>query len=737
MNAHGVNISYPDYVSWRDENRTFSALGMYTWTTHTIVAGGEAEHVDGASVTANLFPLLGVSPRIGRPFTAAEERPGNDRVVLISDALWRRRFGGDSAVVGRAITVDDLPYVLVGVMPPRFNFPERADAWVPFAVDRAREGRGNRGYAGAIGRLGPGVSLGEAQADLARLSARLRRDYPVDNFGWAAEAISLREDLTGDLRRPLLVFLGAVAFVLLIACANVGNLMLARTATRQREFAVRVAVGAGRGRLIRQVLIESLVLAGIGGLLGAALAAWGVGLIRFIFPSTVPFYISLGFDRTALLIALGLSALTGSAFGIVPALRAPRIDLNATLREGTRGSDGGRGRSRLRGALVVVEIALSVVLLVGATLLIRSYRALERTDLGFNDRRVLSVRLALPEATYGQRARRQAFYDALFARLGALPGVQVVGSAQGIPFSGWDVQAEMAVEGRPAPKPGEGLHARFQWVSPEFFHAIGVPLVRGRAFTPFDRDSAAPVGLINETLARLLAVADPVGIRMKIGTPTSPDPWVTVVGVVADYHHYRLPRPVGPAIYFPYATSPTLSQTLTIRTSLDDPLVLTPLVGAALRKVDPQIAMFGVQTLGQAVSRSLWRQRLQGQVLGAFAGLALLLAIVGLYGVISYVVARRTHELGVRVALGATRGHVLGMIVWQGVRLAAIGSAFGIGGALALTRVLSGLLYGVQPLDPATFVSAPLVLSVAAVLASAVPARRATRADPLEALRSE
>jgi putative ABC transport system permease protein len=737
--ATGINISYEDYLSWRDENRTFSELGIWTWTNNTLSGKGEAERVEGAGVTANLFPLLGVRPIIGRTFTPSEELPGNDRVIMLSYGLWQRRFAGDPAIVGSPIEVDGLPYTVIGVMPPRFNFPDRGQVWVPFPNDDWRSGRGNRGYAGAIGRLKPGVTLAQAQADLDVISRRLQQAYPQDNFGWDAEAVALRDDLVGNLRKPLHVFLGAVGCVLLIACANVANLMLARGAARQREIAVRVALGAGRRRLVRQVLTESMILALVGGAVGAVLAKFGVQLLRFAFPNgDVPFYVSLDMDGRVLLFAVLVSALTGVIFGLVPALRATRLDLNTALRDGGRAEAGGRSGGRLRNSLAVAEVALSVVLLVCATLLLRSYGALIGTDLGFDQHGVLTAAISLPATTYENDEKQRAFYEQLYARLAAIPGVVSVGSANGIPFSGWDVQSHMSIEGRPARAQGEELDIHYQNISPGYLPTIGVPIMRGRGFTAADRDSSVHIGVINEVLARQeFAGIDPIGKRIHFGDAGSKDPWITIIGVAKEFRHYRLPQPMGPAIYFPQLATPSASQTLVLRTSLPDPMALAPAVREVLKELDPGVPAFKVQTLEQAVSRSLWRQRLQGQVLGTFATLALLLAAVGIYGVISYAVAQRTRELGVRMALGATRGQVLGLVLGQGLRLAAAGVAIGIVAALALSRVVASLLYGVSATDLATFVGVPVALALIALLATLVPARRATRVDPVVAMRTE
>lgn len=736
LGYHGTNISFPDYLSWRDENRTFEALGMWTWSSFSLSGDLEAERVNGARVTPNLFPLLGVHPLLGSLFAPETSQPGRDRQIILSYGLWQRRYAGDRGIVGRTITVDGAPHTVVAVMPPRFNFPDRGDAWKPFAAEPDAQPRENRIFAGAIGRLRDGVTLEQSAADLATVSARLQRAHPNENRGWAAEPISLRQDLTGDLRLPLLVFLGAVLLVLLIACANVANLMLARSAARQRELAIRVAIGAGRGQLMRQILLESIVLALGAGSAGALLAVGGVRLLHLALPADTPFYIDFSIDGTALLFAAGISIVTAVLFGTAPATRAAAVDLGRVLREDTHGSGESGRRGRLRGILVIAEVALSVVLMIGATLLIRSYRAFVDTPLGFDERGILTMRISLPPASYADAARRLAYFDGLLARVRTIPGVVSAGSAQGIPFSGWNIQAELSAEGRPETRPGDALIAHYQWVTPTYFATIGVPLVRGRGFTAADRDTASPPVLVNETLVmRVFPGVDPIGKRVRIGG--AQDPWVTIVGVLHDYRHYRLPEPMGPAVFYPYASQPTYTQTLVIRTTVADPLSLAPVVRSIMRQLDPAVPAYSVQTMAQVVERSRWRQRLQSQVLGAFAALALLLATIGLYGVVSYAVTQRTRELGVRIALGATRHQVLALVLRQGTRVIAAGIGLGLLAAIALTRSISTLLYGVHATDPLTFVGVPVILGVVALFACFVPARRATRVDPLVAMRAE
>jgi predicted permease len=734
----GSNISYADYVDWRDRNRTFAALGMWTWWTLAFSDGeGDAERVDAAAITSNLFPLLGVRPLLGRLFGPAEERPGAERVVLLGHGLWNSRYGADSAIVGRAVTVDGLPRVVIGVMGPEFAFPDRGKAWLPFVPD-SDERHGNRGYAGALGRLRPGASPGAAQADLDAIMAELERELPQENLGWRADVIPLRDDWVGSLRRPLQVFVGAVGCVLLIVCANIANLLLVRGAARQRELAVRTAIGAGRERLVRQLVVESLALASLGGAIGLGIAGLGIRFFALAFPNGLPFYIRLALDGTSLAITLGLTVLTGLVAGILPALRTTDLDLAGSFREGSAGAGRSRRAGRLRSALVVVEVGLSAMLVIGAALLFKSYRAYVTAPLGFDQRGLLAARITLPAARYQAPSSREAFYLGLFDRIAALPGVEVVGSANGIPFSGWNVQGEMSIEGRPPREPRDPLDVHFQAVSPDYFRAIGVPLLRGRGLALTDRDTANPVGVINDVLARReFGGDDPVGKRLRFGDASSSAPWITIVGVVGEFQHYQLPQRMGPAIYFPYFAEPARSQTLAIRTSLDDPLTLVPAVRAAVRQLDPEIPLYRVETFEQSISRSLWRQRLQSQVVGLFAALAMVLAAVGIYGVISYSVTQRTRELGIRAAIGASAGDLSRMVVRQGALLAAAGIGAGLAGALVASRWLESLLYRVAATDPPTFIGVPVGLGLVALAASWIPARRAARADPLVAMQAE
>ena len=734
-----VNISYIDYTDWRDQGKSFSALGMWTWNSpsFTGVGVGGAERVDGAEVTPNLFPLMGVHPILGRTFAESEGVQGNERVVILGYGLWQRRFSGDRDIVGRTVMINLQPHTVVGVMPRGFAFPENGQAWVPFVPDR-NELRGNRGYAGAIGRLKPGVTPQLAQRDLDVLMERLAREFPNENEGWRADVVPMRDDLVGNLKRPLEVFAAAVVLVLLIACANVANLTLTRGAARQREIAVRTALGAGRGRIVRQLVTESLILSALGGVLGAVITVWGVRLLRLGFPNDVPYYIPIGVNVPTLVFAAIVSVISGLAFGIIPAFRATDGSLALALREGGRGGSEGPSKGRLRNAIVVGELALSVTLMIGAGLLVKSYRALASTTLGFEEKGILSFRITLPLAKYESLERRRAFYEMLQQRLQALPSVASVGLAQGIPFSGWNVQASVIAKGWPKPKPGEDFDSHYQYVSPSFFRTIGVPLLRGRGLAETDRDTVSMAGVINATFARrAFPNEDPIGKQVQIGSGNANDPWVTIVGVIQDYRHYRLPEPMGPALYLPTTAYPPYTQTVAIRVKSGDPSALMPNVRSLLRELDADVPPYRIMTFEQAVGQSLWRQRFQGLAIAVFAILALLLAAVGIYGVISYSVAQRTREFGVRVALGAQVRDIVGMVVRHGAILAAWGVMLGVLGGALLTRFLEGLLYSTQPRDPVVFSFVALGLGLVALVAASVPAWRATTVDPLVAMRPD
>lgn len=737
-NINGANISWPDFESWRDRNTSFAGMGIWTWTTLTLTGGdGEAERVEAARVSANVFPLLAVRPMLGRSFVPSEEIDGNNNVIVLSYDLWKRRYGSDSSILNRTIMVDGQPNVVIGVMPPQFNFPERGQAWIPFAVNPAQEAHGNRGYAAAVARLKPGVSMEAAQADLLRISQTLETEFPDENRGWNAQLVDMRSDVTGDLKQPLLVFLAAVGFVLLIACANVANLMLARAAARQQETAVRMALGAGRGRIVRAVLTESLLLSLVGGTIGLVLARNGLQLLTQAFPNGTPYFFSLRIDFMVVLFAVAITTVTTLLFALLPALGAAQLDLQTKLRDNSR-AGGSRSRGRAREQLVIAEVALSAMLLIAALLLIRSNRALLATDFGFDKSNVITAQFTLPAGRYPTDESNWQFVERLLTQIKATPGVISAGTARGIPFSGWSVQGEMSVEGKPGRRAGDDLVVHFQGVSPDYFKTLQTPLLQGRMLSPTDRDTAQQVAVINETLAKLeFPDVDPVGRRMKSGNADRKNqPWVTIVGVVKDIRQYQLPQRMGPAIYYPQPMFPTLTQTLVVRTS-GDPLAFVPVLRRVMKSLDADVPLYRVQSLDQVVDRSLWRQQLQSRVLVIFAGMALLLAAVGMYGMIAWSVTQRTREVGIRIALGSTGVRAAQLIFASSMRLTVIGIVIGTAGALGLSRFLATLLYQVSPFDAVTFLTVPFVLVAVAVLASWLPARRAARISPTIAMRAE
>ena len=728
-------VSWADYTSVRSENHTLSGLGL--WTTGFLQltgAEGDVERVDAAQISASLFPVLGLQPIAGRNFRSDDEQSGGERVVLLSDALWRRRYAANPAILNHPIEIGGQPSIVVGIMPPRAGFPEGAQIWTPIAVDPAKQRHGNRQYLGAVGRLSPGRSISDARADIAAISLRLQQAFPADNDGWDAEVGSLRDDLVGALRRPVLVFLGAAAIVLIVASANVGNLMLARAALRRHDTAIAVAIGATRGRIVKDTLTESVLLALAGGLLGLAIAAFGVKLIGLAFPDGVPSYLTISIDARAIVFTTLVSIVAGTLFGLAPALRATRVTLVAVLQEAGRGADRGGGKW-LRQALVAAEVAMSLVLLVAATLLVRSDWTLER-EIGFDPRGVLTLRVPLPQAEYPGPARR-VFYEELFTRIRALPGVEAVGSSQGLPFGptgGSTDRARIGVVGR-AVAAGEDRSSLRLEVSPDYFRAMGTVVRSGRAFTAADSAPGLRVAVVNEVFGRRYFPGE-----SAIGRPITFDddppgtPAITIVGIAGNMRQDRPPQPVEPIVYMPFSAS---SQSLIVRTSAADPMTLAPAVRGVVREMNPRLPVYLVQSLEHVVLGALWRQRLQGRVLGIFAIVALVLAVAGVYSVTSYTVAQETRQLGVRMALGATRGQVVGLVLKRAASLAGIGIAAGSAAAVGVSYVIASLLYGVPPVDPATFVGAAATLGIASMLAAVGPALRAARIDPLRAMRAE
>jgi len=728
-----------NYFDWQAQNQVFESIGMYRWWAANLTGVETPERVQGFMITANLFDALGAQPALGRRFTPEEEQPGQDGVVILNHGFWQRRFGGDPGVVGRTIHFDGTPRTVVGVMPPEYNFPPGGEMLAPLALTpQQKQSRRNHTYL-AVARLKPGVSIEQARADLDAIAARLERQYPQTNAGWGAAVFPLLDHTVRQYSQALLVLLGAVGFVLLIACANLANLMLARATGREKEMAIRAALGARRHRIVRQLLTESVVLAVIGGAAGILLALWGTEALKSAMPgeivSFIPGWMNIGIDAQALAFTLGLSLLTGIAFGLVPALAASRPDLNATLKEGGKSSAGSH-RRRLRSALAIAEIAISLALLVGAGLMVKSFLRLINTDPGFKPENTLTMELLLPRAGYAEEARRAGFFRQLLERIEALPGVEAAGVVSHLPLGGSNASAGFLIEGRPEPPPGQGNDGRYRVCSPRYFEALGIRLLRGRAFTEQDRAGAAPVVIVNETLARQhWPNEDAVGNRIRFTGDPAQNLWMTIVGVTRDVKH-TLDTEVKPEYYLPHAQDAWRSMSLVARAK-GEPMALAPAIRREALALDKDQPVFLIRTMEQVRAQSVLVQRFAAIALGLFAALALVLAVVGIYGVMSYAVAARTHELGIRLALGARPVDVLMLALKQGLTLTLVGVAIGLAVAFALTRLMSKLLFDVSVTDPLTFVGTALLLTFVALLACWIPARRATKVDPMTALRCE
>jgi putative ABC transport system permease protein len=729
--------SYLNFSDMRAQNQTFEALAAYTGATSALSGSDAPEQITGVVSTGDIFRVLGTKPLLGRLLEPGDERPGGSNAVVISHGLWQRRFGGDPRIVGRAIRLDGREREVVGVTPADFQFEfvtGAADFWTP--IDPAEGPYKSRGsiFLEAIGRLKSGVSIEQASADLGVVSSRLEQQYQNSNAGIGVRLSSAQEDLVGDLRPTLLVLLGAVGFVLLIACANVANLLLARAAGRYREIAVRSALGAWRGRIVRQLMTESLLLAFAGGLLGLLFALWGVKILSAFVPEGVPRFGETSLDLRVLGFTLAASVITGFLFGIAPALQSSKFDLNEALKEGGRGGSDGLGRTRVRSLLIVSEVALSLVLLVGAGLLIKSFVKLRNTDPGFDASNTLTASLSLASVRYDTDEKVADFYRLLVERVRAMPGVESVGAVNPLPLSENGYSFSFSIVGQPPLPAGQGQSASARFVTPEYFRAQGIPLRKGRVFTEADKEGAPKVIVVNEAFAnRYLQGAEPLGQRLSLGLNSIEG---EIVGVVGDIRGTRLATPAVPEYYVPNAIVGSTDMTLVIRTT-GDPASLTPALRQAVTEMDKDQPLYDVRTMDALVARSVARQRFSMTLIGVFAVLAMLLAAVGIFSVMSFLVSQRTHEIGVRMALGAQPRDILSMVVRQGITLTLVGVCVGLVGAFAITRLMSGLLYEVSATDPLVYGGITALLASVALLACYMPARRATKVDPLIALRYE
>ena len=729
-------VSPGNFIHWQELNQSFTELSALSMTFRTTLTGaGEATELPVQYVSAGIFRILGVRPALGRDFTPQDDAPGV-RVITISDRLWRQRFGGDPTIVNRTIMLDGRPNVVAGVMPPGFSILDRTvDVWSTIGLPpSARTPRGR--WIGVVGRLKGGVTMAQAQADMVRVHQELTRRFPDFNTGWTANVVPLREQLTGTVKPALWVMLGAVGFVLLIACANVGNLVLARATARQRELAVRAALGAGRGRLIRQMLAESLLLSVTGATAGLVLAWWSVIALRTTIADRVPIarLDQVSIDATVLLFTAGAALVSALLFGMAPALTSAGARLTEALKDGGRAGSAARG-ARVRSVFVVVETALALILLVGSGLLLRSFVALMRVDPGFDPAHTMTVKVSIPTAKYRDAAQQQTFFNQLFEKLDALPGVTAAGGTSFLPIAGLGAATGFAVVGQPKPPAGQEPVTDVRVVTHDYFKAMGVPLLRGRTFDSRDSGTNIRRVIINQALARKhFPNEDPIGKRIIVSwNDEGPD---EIVGVVGDVRQQDLETEARATIYWPPGRFTYPFMSVAIRTAADPRNVVAGAI-SALHELDPNVAAADVKTMDAVIDASVAQRRLTMLLLSIFALVALVLAAVGIYGVIGYSVSQRTQEIGIRMALGAQRARVLRMVVGQAMTLAAVGIAAGAVGAWGLTRLMQKLLFGVQPSDPGTFGAVAGVLALVAGVAASIPGLRATRVDPVIALRSE
>jgi predicted permease len=730
-------LSAGDFIDLRTRQRSFTTLGAFAWGGGTYIGTGDPVRLAGARVDANVFTVLGVRPYLGRTFAVGDDSAGVNPTIVLGFNAWRRVFGGDSAIVGKSVNISGLSRTVIGVLPPTFFFPTMAEAEIFTPLDLTpllRDVNRIRKFhnLGALGRLRPGTTLAQARSELSGIMRQLEQDFPQSNSNMSVATVDLRDAVVGDARPALLVLLGASLLVLLIACANVAGMLLSRAVSRRQELAVRAALGAGRARLVRQMVTESLVLALCGGAVGLALALGATRALVASAADRLPAASQVTVDVTVLLTALVVTVASGVLFGLVPALAASR-GIQLALKDAGRGASGGVSRHRMRTVLVTGQLALAVMLLVGAGLLVRSLRHLQSRDLGYSIESTLTFEVVLVGDRYDDPGAQDRFFDALYTRLAALPGVAAVGGSGNIPMRG-GAMASLAIDGRPEPA-GKLPEVGYQPVSDDLFRAMGVPLKRGRVFGPQDDTDAPRVVLLSESLVRAFwPDGDPIGARIRLG-PNPNDPWMTVVGVVGDVR-MGVADDSRPTAYVSARQDHWGGMTIVMRTTTD-PTSLLPAVRREVRAIDPTIPVAEAHSMKQVQSMGLADRRLPMQLMAAFALLALVLAAVGVYGVMAYSVAARTREIGVRVALGAQPRSVFAMVVRQGMGAAAAGLSLGVLGAAALGRVLTTLLYGVKPTDVFTFVGVAGVLLAVVLVACLVPARRAVRVDPLEALRSE
>ncbi|HKV29315.1 MAG TPA: ABC transporter permease [Candidatus Acidoferrales bacterium] len=726
-----------NYVDWKEQNSVFSSMAAIRYRSWNLTGSGEPVRIEGEAFSADIFSVLQTYPVIGRIFTADEDRQGASHVALLGYGLWTSRFGGDRTIVGRTIQLDGEDYRVIGVMPREFRFPDPTDQlYVPLGLSAEELANHHSHYLRVVARLKPGVTVAKAHSDLQIVAKRLTAQYPDSNTGVGVSVVPLREMVAGDLRLPLFVLFGVVALLLLMVCANVASLLFARASVRAREIAMRAALGASRARLVLQLLVESVLLASLGGILGLAFAFWGIYVLRSYAPVTLDLP-EVHLDALVCVFTLSVSLFAGIIFGLAPAFQSSRLELSSVLQEGARESVP-RAHRRAHASLIVTEIALGVVVLIGTGLLLHSFVQLEEIPLGFQAQNVLTFRAILRGPAYSSLAQQTAFYRQMIEHIGSLPGVGGVGGISFLPLTLQGRTTVVSIEGRAPVASGQLPFIDYRSVSPGYFLTMQIPIRRGRNFSWSDDSKAPLAAVVSASMARIWPNGDAIGKRFKLGAPDAKLPWITVVGVVTNVRQLGLVGEPRPAMYFAATQDSGTGDTLrdwVVRAP--DSVVLMPAIRSAISSIDPSLPVSRVQTMEQIRSTYLGPQRFELSLAGLFGLAALILAAVGLYGVTSYTVARRTHEIGIRMALGAQRRDVVRLIVGQGARLALIGVAIGIGVALVLTPLLSSLLYGVSATDPLTFAGVAIVLTIVALAACYIPARRAMRVDPMVALRYE
>ncbi len=735
-------INLGNFYDWKEQNQIFSDMAAFFDRSFNLTSDGEPEEVPGQFATPNIFSVLGTNAVLGRTFVDDDGREGQPRVIVISHGLWLRRFGGDTQIIGRQIILNERPSTIVGVMPPNFGWhiqrgtqaSKPADIWIPWQVTNETRRRRGR-FASAVARLKPGISMDQAQHEMNTIGARLAQQYPEFNTNWGVNVVPLRTQVTGEIRRPLLIMLGAVGFVLLIACANVANLLLARASSRRKEIAVRAGLGASRWRIARQLLTESVMLSLVGGTIGVLVAWWGTRALVALSPPALIDLKSVTVSLPVLAFTFGLSFLTGIVFGLVPALVATRFDLHDALKEGGKGTGGSTGAHRVRSFFVVAQVALALVLLVGAGLLLKSFRRLQGVDTGFNVNNLLTMRVNLLQSKYETDQKRIDFFKRAIEQMKAIPGVESVGAINMPPFTGLYPGTGVEVDGQKLP-PGQDLKTGVCVTDANYFQTMQIPLLRGRLYTPEEATEMRHVVLVNETFVRQnLGGQDPIGRHLTIYMKEENVP-TEIIGVVADHKHLGLDVAVEPVVYWPHPELVYSGMTLMLRTRGDAGAV-APAARNVIHTLDPQQPIGEVSTMESLLATSVARSRFSASLLTVFSFVALVMAAVGIYGVMSYSVLQRTHEIGVRMALGAQRFDVLRLVVKKGIVLGAIGIVIGLAASFLLTRLISTLLFEVKTTDTVTFAVVSVGLFLVTLIACYVPARRATRVDPLKALRYE